>query len=573
MFVELFGKRALGAVCASALMGVWGGACLTACSGGSGKSSGGDDGGGDDAAGGSGSTALPKDLPSPATPGLWRLTPRQYQNALRDLLGPDIGLPEIKKEQSAGGLAAIAAGTTTATGQEVEGYESLANSLAGKALTNAATRQAFAGCKTNEADEACTKAFVAKFGKRAFRRPLTTQEADRFVKLANAAKELSGDSWVGLEAAVAAILQSPKFLYRFEQGNADTSGNAKSDQRNVLDSYERASRLAFFLTDSLPDDELLAAAEKGELMNAAGMKKHAQRLWSHSATRKMWRAFVEENFRLDDLERGAAPASAALLASMKEEVLRSAEAVAFDEKSSFLDFFTRSQTFVDPLLRTHYGLPNGGSGFELASLPEEQQRVGFFGTAAFLTMTSTALHTSPTARGKFVRERILCQEVPAPMAGVDTSLPPASATARTTRERLDVHRQKPECAACHDFMDPPGFAFERFDQVGKYRTTENGADIRTDGYLDPNAKSDPFDGPQQLATLLMEQGGTAPCLARGLLRQSTGYISTRLGEEKDAQLVDGLGDVLKARNFEIESFLMELVASDVFVTRQSEETL
>ena len=285
----------------------------------------------------------------------------------------------------------------------------------------------------------------------------------------------------------------------------------------------------------------------------------------------MWRAFVEENFRLDDLERGAAQASAALLVSMKEEVLRSAEAVAFDGNASFLEFFTRRQTFVDPALRAHYGLPNGGSDFELVTLPEEQQRVGFFGSAAFLTMTSTALHTSPTARGKFVRERILCQEVPAPMAGVDTSLPPASASARTTRERLDVHRKNPECAACHNFMDPPGFAFERFDQLGKYRTTENGAEIRTDGHLDPGGKDDPFDGPQQLATLLMQQDGTASCLARGLLRQSTGYLSSRLDEEKDAQLVDGLGEALKARNFEMESFLTDLVASDVFVTRQTEE--
>lgn len=566
MFVQLFGKRALGAACMSALLGL---AAGSACTGGKGKNDASGDAADDDtAAGGSGSPGLSKVLPAPATPGLWRLTPRQYHNALRRLLGSDIALPELKKEQSAGGLAAIAAGTTTATGQDVEGYESLASALAAAAFGNTSTRQAFAGCKTGEPDEACTKTFLGTFGKRAFRRPLSTPELERFVKLANTAKELSGDAWTGLQTAVAGILQSPKFLYRFEQGTPDAKGG-----RNVLDAYERASRLAFFVTDSLPDDELLAAAEKGDLMNAAGLQQQAKRLWNQNDARKMWRSFIEENYRLDDLDRGAAPASAALLTSMKEEVLRSAESVAFDANTSFLDFFTRRQTFVDPALRSHYGLPGGGSGFALASFPDEQQRVGFFGTAAFLTMTSTALHTSPTARGKFVRERILCEEVPAPMAGVNTSLPPTSPTVRTTRERLELHRQNPECAACHDFMDPPGFAFERFDQVGKYRTTENGADIRTDGHLDPAGKEDAFDGPQQLAELLINQTGTAACLARGLLRQSTGYLHARMDEDKDMALVDGLGAALKDRNFAIESFLMDLVASDVFVTRQSEETL
>jgi hypothetical protein len=223
---------------------------------------------------------------------------------------------------------------------------------------------------------------------------------------------------------------------------------------------------------------------------------------------------------------------------------------------------------LDPALRTHYGLPAGQAGFAVTELPEEQERMGFFGSAAFATLTSTALHTSPTSRGKFIRERILCQEVPAPMADVNTSLPPPSATARTTRERLDAHRKDPACASCHNFMDPPGYAFERLDQVGKYRTQENGAPLRIDGELQAQDGDVPFSGPRELVDVLMRQPETASCLARSLLRQSTGYLDSRLDDESDERLVTALAEVLKGGDFAIEDFIMNLVASDAFVTRQ-----
>lgn len=537
---------------------------------GSGGDGGGEGGEGGRAGSGSGGGNRPPaaKLPSPATPGLWRLTERQYQNALRDLLGVDLTFPELKAEQSAGGLAAIAAGTTTASGQEVERYELVAASAVAKVFETDKARQALVSCaKGGAPDAACTKTFLTDFGRKAFRRPLTTSEVDRYVKLAAAAQAIAQDAWVGLSSAVNAMVQSPKFLYRFEVGAPD----AKNARRSVLNAHERASRLAFLLTDAAPDPELAKAADAGALLTGSTLTEHARRLWKTDRASKMWSAFIEENYRLDDLGRSAADVPPELLGSMRQEIAQLASAVVFQERSSFLEFFTRNRTFVDAGLRMHYGLPAGGAGFAAAQFPAEQERMGFFGSAAFLTLTSTSLHTSPTSRGKFIRERILCQEVPAPMAGVDTSLPPASETARTTRERLDLHRKDPTCASCHSFMDPPGYAFERFDQLGKYRSKENGADIRTDGSLDPTGKTETFKGPRELVELLVKDAATASCLSRALLRHSTGYVETRVDEADDTALVEGLARLLQDRRFALDAFFADFVASDAFITRKTEE--
>lgn len=535
----------------------------TAAGGAGGGKGGAGAGGGSSGRGGAGTAATGKAPPAPATPALWRLTPRQHQNALRELLGDQLQLPAAAPDQSAGGLAAIAAGNVTTSDNEVELYEELASKSVDLVFAKADARQRLVPCAAKDVIAAsCFDTFVRAFGRRAFRRPLTDAEVGRHSKLAVDSAKLMGSDWAGARAAATAILQSPKFLYRFEIGQPDP----KDARRNVLTSAERAERLAFLFLDSIPDAALQEAADKDELKSADAMRVQAERLWNDPRARTMWRGFVDENYRIGDLQRSAAKVSPDLITAMREEVLRSAESLAFDENEDFLRLLNQRKTFVDASLAQHYGAAAPAGGFSRVELPAEQFRAGLFGTAAFLTLTSTSLHTSPTSRGKFVRERVLCQDVPAPPAGVNTTLPAPSTTARTTRERLQAHVSEATCAACHTFMDPIGFAFEGYDELGKIRTKENDQNVVTDGNLD----GQPFKNASELANLLIARPDAASCLSRNILRHAVGYMDDKMEGDGDDQVVAHITDLFGKGKNRIRDLLVTLASSDAFVTRQRE---
>jgi len=467
----------------------------------------------------------------PAPAGLRRLTRIQYANAIRDLLGADVAVPPtLDGDTVLSGFASIGAALTTYSATTAEKLESLAMNVAQQALGDPARRARLVSCVPKATvDDACARAFLASIGRRAWRRPPADDELARYVAIAKLGAETLGDFWQGLSYALAGVLQSPSFLYRVEIG-----GPGPTRGQRVFDSWELATRLSFFLWNTTPDDALLAAAEGGTLTRPGELQKQAERLLASPRARLAMKDFFGELLRLeglDDLEQSptAFPmATRTIGPAMREETLRFLDEIVFGAAGDYRRAIDAPTTFVNRELARLYGLPQpAGTGFEPAALPSEGLRVGLLGQASFLALNAHETSSSPTRRGKFVREVLLCHEIPSPPPDVDTSLPedPKGSAPRTMREKLSAHNV-PGCAACHSRMDPIGLAFENFDAIGKLRTTEVGKPIDASGALD-GAR---FGNARELAGLLRAHPDIDGCLTRGLYRYAVAHVETA-GEE------------------------------------------
>ena len=247
-----------------------------------------------------------------------------------------------------------------------------------------------------------------------------------------------------------------------------------------------------------------------------------------------------------------------LAEAMKKETLALIGHVAWEEDGDYRDVFDASYTFVNSELAALYGLPNPeqyGDTFAQVTLPAEQKRGGILGNAGLLSLLAHVSSTSPTYRGKFIRQQLLCQTIPAPPNDVDTNLPPAGEY-QTMRERLEQHMTDPSCAGCHLLMDPLGLGLENYDGIGRYRTEENGA------VIDPNSELDgqSFAGAQELGALLKEHVSAPPCMVRNLFRHATGHIETS-GESVELEELDV---AFADSGYRMQEILVELVASPAF---------
>jgi hypothetical protein len=510
------------------------------CTGSIGGSPVGDPGGtgapGDPAPGSGADPGLVGFQPGPAT--LRRLTRVQYANAIRDLLGADVTVSgNFEPDTVLSGFASIGSSLTTVSATAAETFESAANNIAEQALADPARRGRLVTCTPAGAvDEACARKFVTDFGRRAWRRPLTGEEVGRYAALATQGASMMGDFWKGLGYALSGLLQSPHFLYRVELGSP-----GKVPGQRVFDGWELASRLSFFIWNSTPDDGLLSAAESGALTRPGGLRQQAERLLTSPRGREAVRTFFYELMRLDgldDLEQSPAnfpKATKTIGPAMREETLRLLEEIAQSSEGDYRRVFDAGYTFVNRELAGLYGLPAMGDGFARANLPADGLRIGLLGHASFLASNAHEATTSPTRRGKFVREVILCHEIPAPPPDVDASLPPEKPgeAARTMREKLSGHNV-PGCAACHSKMDPLGLAFENFDALGAYRARDAGKEIDASGDLDGQR----FSNPRELATILRGHPDVEPCLVRVLYRFALGRLETN-GEEALIRRISG----------------------------------
>jgi len=461
--------------------------------------------------------------PGPAT--LRRLTSSQYVNTIRDLLGTDVTVPGgFEPDTVLSGFASVGASLTTLSAGATEKFEAAAMNLAEQVVGDPTRRGRLVNCTpAGPTDDACARSFVTGFGRRAWRRPLTDEEVGRYVAVAREAGTALGDFWKGLGWALAGLLQSPHFLYRVELGQP----MAGTGQR-AFDDWELASRLSFFLWNSTPDDALLDAAQARRLTRD-GLRKEALRLVDSPRSRAATKAFFAELLRLDgadDLEQSPAnfpEVTPTLGPAMREETLRLLEDVVLSQTGDFRQVFDLEATFVNAELARLYGLPTpAGGNFQRVALPAGGLRRGLLGQASFLALNAHETTTSPTRRGKFVRESVLCHEIPAPPPDVDASLPPEPpGNARTMRERLAAH-DAPTCTACHSRMDPIGLAFENFDAIGKFRQTDGGRPIDASGELD-GAR---FADPRELGTLLRRHPDLETCLVRGVYRYAFGHIET-----------------------------------------------
>jgi uncharacterized protein DUF1592/uncharacterized protein DUF1588/uncharacterized protein DUF1595/uncharacterized protein DUF1587/uncharacterized protein DUF1585 len=500
----------------------------------------------------------------PPAPTLRRLLGRQYRSSVRDLLGDAAALAaDPPADSSLNGFDAIGSAQLGVSDDAVTRYEDSARAVAAAAMGDPTRIATFLSCDPMApADaDACRKDFARSFGRLAFRRPLDAEEVNRYAGVAETASSELGDFNSGIEYAILAFLQSPSFLYQVEIGTIDA---ARPTLRR-LDGYEMASRMSFFLVGSTPSPALLDAAEKGTLDDAAGARAAAKTLLAQPEARAALDSFYAEFLRLRDLdavvkdEKAFPQFSPKLAQAMREETLHLIDDIVWDQNGDYRDILDADYTFVNGDLASLYGMeaPGGdGSEFIKVQLPEEQKRGGLLGQASFLSLFSHAAISSPTLRGKFVRERLLCQAIPAPPANVNTVLP-TDPNARTAREKLSVHQTAPGCKSCHQAMDLIGFGLENYDGIGAFRTTENGE------VIDPKTEADgigAFDGAKGLGTLLRDEPAVTSCMVRNIFRGATGHIDTT-GE---APALTELDKSFADSGYHLQDLLVELVASDAF---------
>ncbi len=481
----------------------------------------------------SGPTGTPGEPPpasfNGAPSGLRRLTVAQYKNSIKDLLGAEVTVSTVLEADTVlQGFASIGASRIALSPLGTEQFEVAAFEVAKQAFADVGRRASLAGCDPMS-ESGCAERFVASFGQRAFRRPLTQPEVARYAAVGAAAQQALGDPWASLEYATAGLLQSPHFLYRVELGAPDP--RAPATYR--FDDFEVATRLAYFVWNTTPDDALLAAAASGRISNASGLLVEAKRLLDSPRAASGLANFFDEYLKLSglldlpQLPSAFPQMSPTLGEAMRSETQRVMSLHALSG-GDYRDVFDSRTTFVNAELARLYELaPVTGNDFVQVELPEAGLRAGLLGQGSFLALNAHADAASATLRGKFIREVLLCQAIPPPPPGVVAVLPATSPGApQTRRQKLAIHSQVPACAGCHLMMDPIGLGLANFDGIGAFRSAEEGLPIDASGELDGVA----FQDPAELGRALRAHPGVVNCLARSVYRYAAGHLETA-GEE------------------------------------------
>ena len=353
-----------------------------------------------------------------------------------------------------------------------------------------------------EAEEAaCARGILSALARRAYRRPVTGADVERLLAFYHRGRAAGGFD-AGVEMAIRRLLVSPEFLFRVER---DPEGAAAGEVYRVSD-LELASRLSFFLWSSIPDDELLAAAERGELGAPAVFEAQVERMLADPRSAALVDNFAGQWLTLRNAAavRPDEDAFPDFGEGLRQAFRRETE-LLFDsvlrEDRSALDLLAADYTFVNERLARHYGIPNvRGSHFRRVALADET-RGGLLGHGSILTVTSYANRTSPVNRGKWVLENVLGTPPPPPPPDVPDLETAAGGKALSMREAMEQHRANPVCASCHRLMDPLGLSLENFDAIGRWRgRSETRGAIDAAGELPDGT---PFDGPAGLKAALL----------------------------------------------------------------------
>lgn len=381
------------------------------------------------------------------------------------------------------------------------------------------------------ADDACARQFLAATGRLLYRRPLTARELNDLVAIANKAARPAGGFYDGLGHALAGMMVSPQFLYIWE--NAEADPGASGAWR--LDGYSKASRLSFLLWNTGPDDALLAAAERGELHTAAGVQRQLDRMLASPLYKDGVRAFfddflVNETFETLSKDTQFYPAmTMKAIGEAREQMLRTVVDHLVTRKGDYRDLFTTRRTFLSSDLAVLYRLPldTGSLGWVPYEFAANDPRAGILSQIGFLAKYAHPARSSPTRRGRAVREVLLCQHVPDPPPNVDFSnFEDPAGEFKTARDRLNAHNANPVCAGCHKITDPIGLTLEQFDGAGQFRHEERGTLINTNGELD----GVPFNDAAGLGKALRGSESLKACVVNRLYAYSIGQKPTQAEE-------------------------------------------
>ena len=424
-----------------------------------------------------------------STPTVRLLSQEQYFNSVGYLFGADIAVQtHFAPFRRTDGLLGIGAGSAGVTAGQLDEFQRTATAIATQ-VVSPEHRAFLIPCRPanlTAGDRNCARSFIRRVGTNLYRRPMERSREDALVEEAFKSASHLKSFHDGLGLTLAGMLMSPEFLFVIDRPEPDPARPGAYR----LDGYSLASRLSLFLWNSGPDDELLAAAGRGELHSSDGRARQVERMLASPRLETGVRAFFDDLFGFDDfgnLSKDARiyPAfTGVTVQDAREQTLRTVVDQLLVKQADYRDLYTSHDTFISPAIAAILQVP-ASPGWTPYRTPEDSQRVGLLTQISFLAAHSHPGRSSPTRRGKALRELLLCQTVPRPPPNVDFSIVEnPKSTLRTARERLTAHRSNPICAGCHKITDPIGLALENFDGAGQYRESEKGAAIDASGALD-----------------------------------------------------------------------------------------
>jgi cytochrome c551/c552 len=439
-------------------------------------------------------------------------------------------------------------------------------------VSDTVSRRRIFTCKpaTTDQEEPCAKQILSRVAREAYRRPVSKESFDDLMQVYWDGRE-HGNFEAGIRMAEQYILANPEFVFRFEKTPA---GVHPGEDFRVSD-LELASRLAFFLWSSPPDDELVTVASQKKLHDPAVFKRQVDRLLADPRSEALAKNFAAQWLHLRALA-DANPdvylypdSDDNLLQSMRRETELLFDSVV-RENRSVVDLLTAKYTFVDERLAKHYGIPNvRGSRFRRVPLTDEN-RFGLLGQASVLTVTSATNRTSPVARGKWVMEQILGVSPPPPPPNVpalaeNNVLGGETIQLRSVRERMEQHRANEPCRSCHKMMDPIGLALENFDAVGAWRTRDSGFPVDPSGQLVDGTK---VDGPIDLRhALLNHSDAYVTNFTSKLLTYALGRGLTASDMPTVRKIIQDAGE-----DHRFESIVFNITKSAPFQMRRADST-
>lgn len=500
-----------------------------------------------------------------------RLNRAEYDNTIRDLTGLDLRPARAFPSDGSGGEGFDNVGDTLfVSSVQIEQYlaaagEVLDAALAATTSTGAALspRQRILAAEPSDhlAPREAAGVVVRQFAQRAFRRPVREEEVERLLAMFDRAFQRGDGFEPAVKLALQAVLISPHFLFLVEQ-------EPEAEGVYRLGHYELASRISYFLWASMPDDELLALANEQKLYDENVLRGQVRRMLADAKARGLADSFATQWLSIGALGDTVKPDperfpefDAQLAADMRAEAVGLVELVLREDRS-VLELLDADYVLVNDRLAAHYGLPPV-EGPELRRVPlEDRRRGGVLGLGAVLTATSFPLRTSPVLRGKWVLEQLLGAHIPPPPP--DAGVLPQDDRPRdglTLRQQLEAHRTQPQCAACHQRMDPLGFGLESFDAIGRTRHHAGGKPIDSSGVL-PTGES--FAGPTELKQALRARQGE---FLANLARKMFGYAMGRDLNRFDQCVIDDCVAALAAREHRPSALVEEIVLSYPFQHR------
>jgi Protein of unknown function (DUF1592)/Protein of unknown function (DUF1588)/Protein of unknown function (DUF1585)/Protein of unknown function (DUF1595)/Protein of unknown function (DUF1587) len=494
-----------------------------------------------------------------------RLTESQYRASVADIFAADIPVVgRFERELRADGLIAVGTSEAGISSFSIEQYDASARGIAAAVVSPERRNQSLPCQPQVETvfDKACAQQVIEFYGPSLFRRPLTTQEKKSFVETVRVGHDRLGNFYRGLELALAGLMVKPDFLLRIERIEPDS----RRAGEHRLDEYSKAMRLSYFLTNSTPDRELLRAAGAGELNNEASLKRQVDRLMASPRFEGAVRAFFEDMLEFEKFDDVAKDPiiypvyNSVVAADAQEQTLRTITDHLLTKKGDYRDLFTTQSTFLTRALGRVYKVPVATrNDWEPNEFAAANGQSGILTNVSFLALHSHPGRSSPTLRGKAIREVFMCQKVPDPPPDVDFSAVDQvvnNKVSPTARDRLDEHQTEPSCTTCHKSIDPLGLTLENFDGAGSFRAAENGAAIDASGSLDGIE----FSGAQGLGRALHDNPATTRCLVDKMYRSALG----RDLAPQERQYLEDLNQVFAANGYRVPDLMRTIALSQMF---------